>query len=309
MSDRLDLFLEYAEETEVHFFEYVRTRSVDGKSKVVMVLEGKDDPKFYTPKFDALIKSEWVLLSVGGKSKALSLRGKIRSHPKYNRDSVYFFVDRDYDNNVAFEDTYVTPAYSIENLYCNPETVRRLVEVECGLTKVDLKSRREILAFLMGEYLKLRSRFHSNRKLVFLNSVFCYVRTQKQDRKISLDKLLKLEVKLKDGELVLLMKKGDAFAEHRAAERDSYKDFVRSNVSWLEVLSDPALRFRGKQEILILRLYVNALKHDGILAEEAKRAFGVKVKTENPSMADHILSTASQYVRTPACLSGFLSAI
>ncbi|UCJ18598.1 DUF4435 domain-containing protein [Pseudomonas sp. MM211] len=308
MTSRLNLFMEYAEGEEVHFVEYIKTRPADGLSKAVMVLEGKDDPKFYTPKFSSLLNREWTSISVGGKSKVLELRKKIRSHPKFFNDLTFFFVDRDYDQTITFKDTYVTPTYSIENLYCSRETVKRLIEAECGLTRSDITNRLEIIDFLLEEYESLRKKFHTSRSVKFLNSVFYYVRTQKQNKKISLDKVLKLEALIEKDKLKIILTKNELFIKNRKIEREDYIKAI-ANSSWLAIANNPADRFRGKQEILILRLYVRELKNSGSIANKALAKFGMKICTENPSMSDHILSTASQYVPSPRCLTKFLASI
>ncbi|EJM10597.1 hypothetical protein PMI22_05749 [Pseudomonas sp. GM21] len=309
MSDRVAEFLAFVEETEVYFVEYLKSRSVSGKSKSVMVLEGKDDPKYYTPIFSALIRTAWDPLSVGGKSNSLELRNQIRRHPKYHNDNVYFFVDRDFDAPLDYPDTYTTPGYSIENLYCESDTVRRLLEAECGLSKAEIENRKDILEYLLSTYINTQKKFHSNRKIHLLNSVFMYVRTCKNDKKISLDKVLRLEASICEGGLNLNLKKQKYFIDARCAEKANFKQFITSSIEWKAAYSQPANRFRGKQEILLLRKFLESLKHDKYLSQSTILKFDTHIKLENPSMADHILSTVSQYVRPPDCLIDFLTKV
>jgi len=271
-----------------------------------MILEGKDDPKFYTARFDSIIKDEWKLLSVGGKSKVLELRTTIRKHPKYKNDRAYFFIDRDFDEIETLDDVYITPCYSIENLYCDPITVKRLVEAECGLTKAEIKNRDEIVDFLVAEYKKLQNNFHRNRKIQLLNSVFLYIRKIKNDKKISLDKVLKIETKIIKGTLILQLKKGEIFINQKTLEKPEFRKFIETCAQWKTATENPASLFRGKQEILLLRNYIDTLKHNGHLSDLTTKKYGVEVKIENPAMSNHVLSTTSQYVKTPECLSEFL---
>ncbi|WP_326428797.1 DUF4435 domain-containing protein [Stutzerimonas frequens] len=308
MTDRLKQLLGFASEPEVYFVEYIKSRAKDGRGKVVLVLEGKDDPKFYTAKFGAIIMCEWKAISVGGKQKVLELRETIRKHPRYKDDSVYFFVDRDFDDMASTDDIYVTPCYSVENMYCTPKTIKRLLEAECGLTSYDIENREEILDFLVNKYEVLQKAFHSSRKTRLANSVFLYVRKIKNDKKISLDKLLKLSVFF-DGDVRVALAKGPYFIKLRETEKADFKEFIRSSELWGDVSGQPALRFRGKQEVLLLRAYLDLLKHDGPLADMAHSIFGRRVRIENPAMSNHVLSTASQYAETPSCLYGFLNNI
>lgn len=309
MKDRLEKLLEFAEEPEVYFAEYIKSRPKDGREKAIFVLEGKDDPKFYTAKFDAIIKREWKTLSVGGKSKVIELRDRIRKHPKFKEDSVYFFVDRDFDEKIPLMDVYTTPCYSVENLYCDPTTIKRLLEAECGLTKSEIKNRDEILDFLLEEYQALQAEFHRSNKIKLMNSVFLYVRRIKNNKKISLDKMFKIEVSLPNGNIKIKLKRGPAFLENRHTEKAHFREFVNTNGIWKEISEQPMRRFRGKQEILLLKAYLDSLKHDGYLSDITHKNFGIKIKTENPAMSNHVLSTVSQYVKTPDCLYKFLAAI
>lgn len=307
MSDRVAEFLDFVEETEVYFVEYLKSRSVSGKSKYIMVLEGKDDPKYYTPIFSALIRTAWEPLSVGGKSNSLELRDQIRRHPKYRNDSVCFFVDRDFDRPLNYPDVYTTPGYSIENLYCESDTVRRILEAECGLSKAEMENRKDILEYLLSIYTNTQAQFHSSKKIHLLNSVFMYVRTCKNDKKISLDKVLRLEVSFCEKGLSLNLKKQKYFIDSRRAEKVNFKQFIASSIDWEAAHSQPANRFRGKLEILLLRKFLESLKHDKHLSQSTILKFDTHIKLENPSMADHILSTVSQYVRPPDCLIDFLT--
>lgn len=309
MSDRVAEFLDLVEETEVFFVEYLKSRSVSGKSKSIMVLEGKDDPKYYTPIFSALIRTAWEPLSVGGKSNSLELRDQIRRHPKFHNDNVYFFVDRDFDRPLNCPDVYTTPGYSIENLYCEPDTVRRILEAECGLSKAEIENRRDILDYLLSIYIDAQIQFHSNKKIHLLNSVFMYVRTCKNDKKISLDKVLRLEVNICEKGLSLNLKKQKYFIDARLAEKVKFKQFIASSIEWKAAHSQPANRFRGKQEILLLRKFLESLKHDKHLSQSTIFKFDTHIKLENPSMPDHVLSTVSQYVRPPDCLIDFLTKV
>ncbi|UPL08071.1 hypothetical protein PisoF_03776 [Pseudomonas sp. IsoF] len=309
MSDRVADFLDFIEEAEVYFVEYLKSRSASGKSKSVMVLEGKDDPKYYTPIFSALIRTAWEPLCVGGKSNLLELRSQIRRHPKLHNDNVYFFVDRDFDAPINHPDIYTTPGYSIENLYCEPDTVRRILEAECGLSKAEIENRRDIIEYLLSIYIHMQAKFHSNKKIHLLNSVFMYVRTCKKDKKISLDKVLRLEVDICEKGLVLNLKKQKYFTDARSTEKVSFKQFIESSLDWKAAHSQPANRFRGKQEILLLRKFLESLKHDKHLSQSTILKFDIHIKLENPSMADHILSTVSQYVRPPDCLIDFLTKV
>lgn len=303
MGSRVDTLLESLDDTEVFFLEYSRIRS---HGKAIFIIEGKDDPKFYTSKISSILGDLWDAVSVGGKSKALELRVSIRNHPSYKTDKVFFLVDRDFDTRVLDSDIYTTPSYSIENLYCDPTTIRNLIVGECGLSNYKIQQRLAIIGFVVQEYERLRAVFHKNKKLIITNSVFLYVRKEMHERKISLDKLLKIDVKIADENLTIKLSRKSEYKAVRLTEKTKFKEFLIQSSQLKETLGSPGMLFRGKQEILFLREFIKLLKEDSSLSKKVFNQFGHKLKLENPSMADHVLSSLAQYVRTPDCLIDFL---
>ena len=67
----------------------------------------------------------------------MSQRSKIRKHSVYYNAPCLFFVDSDFDCNsdiIDFKDIYITPCYSIENLYLSDTTFERVLAAEFGLS-------------------------------------------------------------------------------------------------------------------------------------------------------------------------------
>ncbi|WP_223513290.1 DUF4435 domain-containing protein [Pseudomonas sp. GL-B-19] len=303
MSSRVDTLLESLDDTEVFFLEYSRIRS---HGKAIFIIEGKDDPKFYTSKISTILGDLWDAVSVGGKSKVLELRMSIRNHPSYKTDKVFFLMDRDFDTRILGADIYTTPSYSIENIYCDPTTIRNLIVGECGLSNYKIQRRLDIITFVVQEYERLRAIFHRSKKLIIANSVFLYVRKEMHAKKISLDKVLKIEVKIADENLIVKLSRKSEYKAVRLAEKTKFREFLVQSPQLKEILRSPEMLFRGKQEILFLREFIKLLKEDSSLSKNVFIQFGHKLKLENPSMADHVLSSLAQYVRTPDCLIDFL---
>ena len=299
---RLDVLLESLDDSEVFFLEYSRIRS---NRNVVFIIEGKDDPKFYSSKISG-IYDLWDLLSVGGKAKVLELRESIRTHPSYKTDNVFFLIDRDFDERILGADIYTTPCYSIENLYCNPSTIRNLIIGECGLSNYKIQNRIEIVNFILQEYKALQELFHRSRNLIAANSIYLYIRTALQPRKINLDKIVKINVRLSDGYVAVKRARKRDYSAIKTTEKNGFRLFWAENAQLKRALESPNIYFRGKQEIMFLKEFVKLLKEDSFLAEKVFLQFGYKLKTDNPAMADHILSSAAQYVHAPECLNDFL---
>lgn len=303
MSSRVDVLLESLNDTEVFFLEYSRIRS---HGRTIFIIEGKDDPKFYTSKISSVLGDLWDVVSVGGKAKVLELRMSIRNHPSYKSDKVFFLMDRDFDTRILDVDIYTTPSYSIENLYCDPATIKNLIIGECGLSNYKIQRRLDIISFVVKEYERLRAIFHRSKRLITANSVFLYIRKEMNGQKICLDKVLKIEVKIAGDNLVIKLSKKSEYNAVRLAEKSNFKNFVVHSPQLKETLASPGMLFRGKQEILFLREFIKLLKEDSFLSKNVHSQFGYKLKMENPSMADHVLSSLAQYVRTPDCLIDFL---
>lgn len=304
MGSRVEDLLESLGDAEVFFLEYSRIRS---NNKAIFIIEGKDDPKFYTSKISTIFGDLWDAVSVGGKSKVLELRSLIRTHTSYKGDKVFFLIDRDFDAKNLEADVYTTPTYSIENLYCDSATIKNLVIGECGLSNYKVPRRIDIINYITQEYERLQKAFHQNKRIVTANTVFLYVRKEMCARKISLDKVFKVDVKFASGNLVVKLSRKSEYISSRLAEKERFKDFLAKSPQLRETLSSPKMLFRGKQEILFLREFVKLLKEDGALSKDVFTHFGYKLKLENPSMADHVLSSLAQYVQPPDCLTDFLS--
>ena len=71
------------------------------------------------------------------KDETLKLWRKIKSEKSYNDVKKMFFVDMDMDVEPADkdEDLYVTPCYSVENLYANKYCFANIIESEFSINK------------------------------------------------------------------------------------------------------------------------------------------------------------------------------
>jgi hypothetical protein len=219
---------------------------------------------------------------------------------------VFFLVDKDYDERVLEEDLYITPCYSIENLYCDPRTIESLVVGECGLSDYKIERRHEIIEFVVSEYNRLRTVFHRSNKMVAMNSVFLYARKKLTAKKVSLDKILKVEVDLSSGSVSLKLTRKALFNDIKSLEKLKFYEFFRSDPHWNVVSADPGSLFRGKQEILFLKEFVKLLRDGKFISRKVNQVFGFNLKVENPAMHEHVLSSVAQYVHTPDCLIEFL---
>jgi hypothetical protein len=105
---------------------------------VIFVFEGKDDLRYYLPRIEQYFGSypEKVIIAQG-KDNVLKLRGDLSE--KNLKLNAAFFLDRDFDKpaDLSGKGTYVTPAYSIENLFAKPQTIERFLTEEMHLVDQD----------------------------------------------------------------------------------------------------------------------------------------------------------------------------
>ncbi|QNX06057.1 DUF4435 domain-containing protein [Acinetobacter seifertii] len=302
MTNRKEKMSNFKNEISVIFRDYIKSRRLK-KEAIQLIVEGVDDPKYYTTRFNIFLNPEWNITSVGGKSKVLGLKEIIEKHPSYKNDECYYFIDKDYDERIFLDKTYCTPTYSIENFYLHPTCITNLVTSECGLSNYSIKERYAILDYINSDYLCELENFHKNKKIIKINSVFKFIRNNEIPT-TSLDKVLKIELHSNS----IKIKHLKEYQKLKIENIKNYRKFLETE-DYHKFISSPLENFRGKQEILFLKYYLKRLYNDGELSKEIYSNFGVKIKLENPAMADKILSNVSNYAYTPDCLKNFLLTI
>lgn len=117
-----------------------------------------EDGKYYNQRIKSIVGQKFIHIKAGSKSKVLKVMHLIQSKKEYCQVRTMYFVDRDmgFDmDEYKNEDLYVTPCYSIENLYVNEESVGEILENEFGLNIGD------------NDYQKYKNKFNEYYK------VFC----------------------------------------------------------------------------------------------------------------------------------------
>ncbi|MCJ8512666.1 DUF4435 domain-containing protein [Acinetobacter lwoffii] len=302
MSNRKEKLNAYKQNLSVIFRDYLKSRKIN-KQATQFIVEGIDDPKYYTTRFDLFFDLQWNLTSVGGKSKVLGLRQTLEKHPLYKKDKCYYFIDKDYEEKINLEKVYCTPTYSIENLYLDESCIKKLIISECGLSNANIEKRHEIMEYILNDYRHNLNKFHNDKKVIKLNTVFKYIRKNGGEN-LSLDKVLKIEFEENDLKK-LRIRHQPSFLDLKKEKLYDFKNFYKSEEN-INFLKSPLENFRGKQEIIFLKCYLKRLYSNGDLNSEISTKFGVNIKLENPAMADKLLSNLSSYANTPSCLKSFL---
>lgn len=261
-------------------------------------IEGKDAP-YYLTRIKAILDShECFPLKCGNKEKTIKMYHIISSNPLYNKYKKAYFVDRDFDDNSNLPvDIYVTPCYSIENLYCTDKVLKEILKCEFDI----LPSEQEfhsILQFFSEE----QATFHSATLL--FNAWYACIKS----------KGIKMNVCLDDKfpkEFVTLNISNIISSYDINSIKDKYPDVEEVSADEIEYMKDklmraPTFNFRGKYEIQFFYEFVKYLIEDG---NNKNRQLYIKKRTKLNLDKAQLLSQLSQYALTPDSLIEYIKNI
>lgn len=301
---RVQVLKDSRQSSSVKFLEFTRVVS---KNKVAIMFEG-EDAKYYSVRINTTLPNlEWASINCGGKDKVLRLREDIRNHPNYYNAPCLFFVDSDFDNNeeiANLTDVYLTPCYSIENLYFTESAFIRIMDSEFKASSTNersndfenaldiyRKTKKEYLNkisgfnYLIKEIRRIENEGNSTGKLHINDLSFSKL------VKISLDKVDKIYDENKPN---IIFPKLAPNLDIKLANSENYF----SNIS-LE------LWFRGKQHLDFFRNFLVHLIND-INSKKDRKVFSKKGRVGLNLTTDNCVSDLSQYADTPPCLTSFL---
>lgn len=119
--------------TSVAYHRFVLLSDNCGTNAFYYFVEGKDAP-YYHPRIQRVKTLNPIPIKCGGKSKVIEVCGLLKKKAVYNKYATGFFVDRDFDDNTSLSsDIYVTPCYSIENLYTQKQVLAEILKCEFDL--------------------------------------------------------------------------------------------------------------------------------------------------------------------------------
>ena len=207
---RKDKMIEQTDCVEAIFMSYTQQKS---SQKMILFFEGKDDFKYYYPRIYSIYNEKYINYNCNGKENVLKIYKMIIEQTVENSEVIkMFFVDKDYDDNSNIDnnDIYITPTYSIENLYFTDLAIESMIRIEMGLSaesKEDAKDfkiaynyireRRDniIEEILYGNAcysLQIKKSYKKNCKKPNLTAI------KKYNDIVSISKLEDIEVKLKE---------------------------------------------------------------------------------------------------------------
>lgn len=129
-------------------------KNKDPKNSNFCFYEGKEDRIYYARIIRLKTKSKLYDYVPGGRDEVIKIHQIIKNNKNYNNVKIGYFIDNDFHLSAVSEDIYVTPCYSIENLYCSSECIESIL-----ITEFSFERSSNDLSLALNLYKKLRSDF------------------------------------------------------------------------------------------------------------------------------------------------------
>lgn len=252
------------------------------------------DSQYYFPRINSLEENHQPIVC-GNKKAVIESHKLIKS--KYNDFRTKFFVDADFDTNTEMQDLYITPSYSIENLYCTEKTVSNILKNELHFSVID-EEYNQVLSIFRNR----QEEFHNSTALFNL----WYFSIKKKAEALKTIPNVSLADKFPKEFITFSFENVEATYN---LETIKLKFPNALDVSEDEILSykkdfdtkPPIYRFRGKYEIeFLIKFLIMIIEDSNIYNKVIKRKTKFRV---DPAL---ILSQLTQYADTPECLMEFL---
>ena len=259
-----------------------------------------EDGKYYNSRIRQIFGSNFITYTVGNKKEVLKLLKRIRSDEMYEKVCTMFFVDRDYDfsQKQIDEDLFVTPCYSIENLYVQRECLVNILQSEFGLNEIEGDCQK-----CLHDYDSRENEFNNNmldfNALIFLQrkkfdsntSNNCAFGSIKTSRMVSVGVQSVTRAKRYEETLKGIIEKLNFKQEEL---EDAKQELTRQK--------NFSLNFRGKNQLDFFVTFIKNLKE----LNETGGYFEKKYNNIHINITANRLSELSQYTITPQVLVEFL---
>ena len=257
-----------------------------------------EDGKYYNQRIKKIIGDKIIPLKVGDKFNTLQLWRKINNDETYNYVSKMFFVDRDMDEIPKDRDgdLYITPCYSIENLYVNKITFANILESEFSLNKIDSDYKKCIDLFD-----NLYEQF-CNEMVEFNALVFIRNRKKLGNGNVSLSDIKITKMFSIDFGGITRKESYITVINDLKEKLDVKDDELDDGINKIHEKKDYSNQFRGKNQLDFFVALIHLLKE----ANKNKCFFEKSHTSVNITITNNRLSELSQYAITPDCLVKFI---
>lgn len=266
-------------------------------SHIFCFYEGEDG-KYYNQKIKTILGDNIIPIKTGNKRETIKIWKKIRAIHDYDKVMKMFFVDRDMDSipEDMDGDLYITPCYSIENLYVNINSFGSILEAEFSLSKIE------------DDYVKCINLFKDlyeqfNNAMIEFNALV-YIRNKKNlgNGKIRLNNIKTHQMIKVDIEGVDKGDKYDEYINNLKSQLCVNDQELLEAIEIIKEMGDFPNLFRGKNQLDFMIYLLNLLKQ----LHEQGTFFDNKQTSVNINLTNNRLSELSQYAEFPPSLKTFI---
>lgn len=288
------LIQEKEKSTSTAFVRFILLSDKYKEEAFYYFVEGKDAP-YYQYRIKSQTEIEIIPIQCGGKSKVLEIFNLLKGRESYNKYKKGFFVDKDFDNNsLISSDIYVTPCYSIENLYTQEYTIKEILKCEFNILPSDAE-----YCNIIYLYRNEINQFH-NCILEFTAWYSC-LKSKTSETGVSLDENFPKDfIELKIGSIEKKYNLEDIENKYPDAIKVSREDIDANKIT---LNNDPHNSLRGKYEMQFLYAFLIFLIDDA--NDKSKRKY-CKKKVKFNLNRSLLLSQLSQYAISPCCLKEYI---
>ena len=264
--------------------------------------EGKDDFKYYWCRLAPFIGEQgYETYICRSKGNVLQLYNMIRFQTKpRDNEKICYFVDNDYEKSqLQNEDIYVTPTYSIENLYISDSAIKNMLKGEWGLSGEMLKADKDDFEIAFN-YLKGK-RDEVINSIIYANAWYSLQYNKSkgnlQHLKLSAIKEYKTIKDVKDKATL----EGMVANSIKVSEEE-----VEAEIAYLE--QNPEGKIRGKYFEQTMPSYFMKVFQDS--NKKNNREMFSKRRRVNINVGeDNMVSVLSQYADSPSNLMAYITKI
>lgn len=257
-----------------------------------------EDGKYYNQKIRLIVGDDIIPIICKDKRNTLKTLALIKSHSEYNTAKKMFFVDCDMDECIYDDDLFVTPCYSVENLYANRKALEDILISEFSLNKTE-----DDLKRCLEKFDELFEQFN-NIMIEFNALVLIRMQKKKNNGEVCLNDI-------KTSHLVSIELTGISKGSRYDEKITTLKDQLMETENELELAVHELHRkgnfstlFRGKNQLDFFITIINKFKEQ----YNNRRFFSEKRDSVKINISCNRLSELSQYAIFPSCLQEFIAA-
>ena len=277
------------------FHNFTLLANQRNKNHIFCFYEGRDAP-YYSLRIKRLTDLQYHNFKCGNKAKVLKTYFKIKNYiTKYK---IFFFVDKDFDDDINVEHIYETSTYSIENFYVDVLCIKEILKNEFSLLENE-KEFKEIIDL----FINLRDEYCDT--ILLFNSWYCALKRKKKEEGLTTTNV-SLDDKLPKG-FINLNFSGIERKYDLAKIRGKFPNAIRVEDDEVFKIFDELKNkelykvLRGKFLIHFLINFIEHLVHDSKNEKKYIKS-NINISINKVSIISHL----SQYALTPKCLVDYL---